>query len=68
MSNNATAEHVASVMVGIYNNDWLLNLPITWDTLSGDAVISLADLEYALGAPNIEWAEAVAAQINGKDT
>lgn len=65
MSNNATAEHVASVMVGIYNNDWLLNLPITWDTLSGDATISLADLEYALGAPNKEWAQQVADTING---
>lgn len=65
MTKNATAEHVASVMRGIYDNDWLLNLPITWDSITGDAAIKLADLEYALGAPDKDWAQEVADQING---
>jgi len=63
VTKNATAEHVASVMRGIYDNDWLLRLPMEWN--DGDAAIKLSDLEYAFGAPNIEWAESVAAQING---
>ena len=60
---NATAEHVAAVMRGIYDNDWLLRLPMKWD--DGDATIKLSDLEYALGAPDKEWAQEVADQING---
>lgn len=62
---NATAEHAAAVMRGMYDDDWLLNLPITWDSITGDAVIKLGDLEYALGAPNKEWAQDVADTVNG---
>lgn len=61
---NATAEHTAAVMRGMYDNDWLLNLPMRW-TDDGIATIELGDLEYALGAPNKEWAQDVADTING---